>query len=81
MAYVLIHQSLFVRINHSDELSVWRIKHSQLYIQVGALPVLVPSIVIWKYNYVTHGTYWNKETVEHLTSTGRPDVSVRLFGF
>ena len=31
MVYVLIRQSLFVRINHSDELSVWRIKHSQLY--------------------------------------------------
>ena len=30
MEYVLIRQSLFVRINHSDELSVWRIKRSQL---------------------------------------------------
>ena len=31
MEYVLIHQSLFVQINHSNELSVWRIKRSQLY--------------------------------------------------
>ena len=30
MEYILIRQSLFVRINHSDELSVWRIKRSQL---------------------------------------------------
>ena len=32
MSYVLIHQSLFVWINRSDELSVWRIKRSQLYL-------------------------------------------------
>ena len=32
MGYVLIHQSLFAQINHSDELNVWRIKRSQLYI-------------------------------------------------
>ena len=31
MECILICQSLFVRINHSDELNVWRIKHSQLY--------------------------------------------------
>ena len=31
MEHILIRQSLFVRINHGDELSVWRIKHSQLY--------------------------------------------------
>ena len=31
MEYVLIYQSLFVRINRSDELSMWRIKRSQLY--------------------------------------------------
>ena len=31
MEYVLIHQSLFARINQCDELSVWRIKRSQLY--------------------------------------------------
>ena len=31
MAYILIHQSLFVHINRSDELSVWQIKRSQLY--------------------------------------------------
>ena len=31
MEYILIHQSLFVRTNCSDELSVWRIKRSQLY--------------------------------------------------
>ena len=31
MEYILIRQSLFVRINRSDELSVWRIKRSQLY--------------------------------------------------
>ena len=30
MEYVLIRQSLFVRINRSDELSMWRIKRSQL---------------------------------------------------
>ena len=30
MEYVLIRQSLFVWINRSDELSVWRIKRSQL---------------------------------------------------
>ena len=30
MEYVLICQSLFVQINRSDELSVWRIKCSQL---------------------------------------------------
>ena len=30
MKYVLIRQSLFVRINCSDELSVWRIKRSEL---------------------------------------------------
>ena len=30
MEYVLIHQSLFVRINRSDQLSVWRIKRCQL---------------------------------------------------
>ena len=34
MAYVLIRQSLFVRINHRDELSVWRIKRSQLYLSL-----------------------------------------------
>ena len=33
MTYILICQSLFVRINHSDELSVRRIKHSWLYFQ------------------------------------------------
>ena len=32
MEYILIRQSLFVWINHGDELSVWRIKRSQLYI-------------------------------------------------
>ena len=31
MEYILICQSLFVRINCGDELSVWRIKRSQLY--------------------------------------------------
>ena len=31
MGYVLICQSLFVWINRGDELSVWRIKRSQLY--------------------------------------------------
>ena len=31
MEYVSIRQSLFVQINRSDELSVWRIKRSQLY--------------------------------------------------
>ena len=31
MEYVLIRQSLFVRINHSDELSMCQIKRSQLY--------------------------------------------------
>ena len=31
MEYILIRQSLFVRINSSDELSVWWNKHSQLY--------------------------------------------------
>ena len=31
MEYILIRQSLFIRINHSDELNVWRIKRSQLY--------------------------------------------------
>ena len=31
MEYVLIRQSLLVRINCSNELSVWRIKCSQLY--------------------------------------------------
>ena len=30
MEYVSIRQSLFARINCSDELSVWQIKHSQL---------------------------------------------------
>ena len=30
MEYVLIRHSLFVRINRNDELSVWRIKRSQL---------------------------------------------------
>ena len=30
MEYILICQSLFVRINCSDELSVWQIKRSQL---------------------------------------------------
>ena len=30
MEYVLICQSLFVQINHSDELSMWQIKRSQL---------------------------------------------------
>ena len=34
MEYVLIRQSLFVRINHSDKLIVWRIKRSQLYLEV-----------------------------------------------
>ena len=34
MEYVLICQSLFVRINRSDELSVWRIKRSQLYMEL-----------------------------------------------
>ena len=31
MEYVIIRQRLFVRINRGDELSVWRIKRSQLY--------------------------------------------------
>ena len=31
MEYVLIRQNLFVQNNRSDELSMWRIKHSQLY--------------------------------------------------
>ena len=31
MEYILIRQSLFVRINHSDKLSMWKIKRSQLY--------------------------------------------------
>ena len=30
MEFVLILQSLFVRISRRDELSVWRIKRSQL---------------------------------------------------
>ena len=33
MEYILIRQSLFVRINHCDELNVWQIKRSQLYVQ------------------------------------------------
>ena len=37
MDYVLICQSLFVQINHSDELSVWRIKHSQLYVATDVI--------------------------------------------
>ena len=35
MEYIFICESLFVRINHSDDLSVWRIKHSQLYLNIG----------------------------------------------
>ena len=31
MEYILIRQSLFVQIDHNDELSVGRIKRSQLY--------------------------------------------------
>ena len=31
MEYVLIRQRLFVWINRSDKLSVWRINRSQLY--------------------------------------------------
>ena len=34
MECVLIRQRLFVQINHSAELSVWRIKRSQLCVEV-----------------------------------------------
>ena len=40
MEHILIHQSLFVRIKHSDELNVWWIKRSQLYYINQNLPEL-----------------------------------------
>ena len=69
MEYVLIRQSLFVRINRSDELSVWRIKCSQLYTALPGWNIARYCIAIaevYKACHVrvpqTNKKYWTKKT-------------------
>ena len=54
MECVLIHQRLFVQINHSDELSMWRIKRSHMYFSVHSLCINTYLHEIWRGSMINY---------------------------